>query len=184
MPPRGHRQNSRQPVPGSPMRQGEAGMHISHLTTQQMEQWQHFHSAYHQPAPRARYAILSMQQTKWQWFTASSIPCRTQQARAGHVTAQPTNDEGEFFDLDVSDNNSNSLQEYIPPSHASDAPVAAASNTINALAAIQPVLAPGSQGSSRSTTAHDINYFFSRGDKKVGSQTVCKVCKWVTFMFQ
>ncbi|KIM78715.1 hypothetical protein PILCRDRAFT_56284, partial [Piloderma croceum F 1598] len=31
--------------------------------------------------------------------------------------------------------------------------------------------------SSHSTTAHDINHFFSRGNKKVGSQTVCKVCE-------
>jgi hypothetical protein len=87
---------------------------------------------------------------------------------------QPTDDGREHFDLNLSDENSDSSEEYIPPPRSSNTPATAASSTLGAtqpatlaaaqpatLAALQPVLAPPSHHSSRNMTAHDINHFFA-----------------------
>ena len=99
-------------------------------------------------------------------FTASTVPRSTQPARASRPTMQPTDNGREHFNLNLSDENSDSLEEYIPPPCSSNTPATATSSTLGAaqpatLAALQPVLAPPSHHSSRNMTAHDINHFFA-----------------------
>jgi hypothetical protein len=53
----------------------------------------------------------------------------------GRAVRQPINDEMESFNLDISDRDSSSSQEYIPPSHVSNTPVVTASSTADTLAA-------------------------------------------------
>ena len=106
---------------------------------------------------------------------APSAPCCTQQIVAGRGARPPLDDGGETFDLDIPDESSSSSNDYNPPPVVPTAPMTA--NT--SLPVVQAVLAPGSQNSSRtSTAAHDINHFFRRGDKKTPkSQTVCTKCE-------
>ena len=94
---------------------------------------------------------------------ASSAPRHTQRIVAGRGARPPLDDGGETFDLDIPDESSSSSNDYNPPPVVPTALITA--NT--SLPVVQAVLAPGSQNSSRtSTAAHDVNHFFRRGDKK------------------
>ncbi|KIM81088.1 hypothetical protein PILCRDRAFT_89347 [Piloderma croceum F 1598] len=62
-------------------------------------------------------------------------PHRAQPARVGRAVRQPINDEMESFNLDISDGDSSSSQEYIPLSRVSNTPVVTASSTADTLAA-------------------------------------------------
>ncbi|KAI0290316.1 hypothetical protein BC826DRAFT_970521 [Russula brevipes] len=95
-------------------------------------------------------------------------------------TRYPPDDSGEEFDfqsVDRQDLSSESSASPLEPSSAALPPPTVASDSPTRETSPE-LFDPPSKTSSR-RTAEDIEYFFTRGDEKEGTKTICNVCKYV-----
>ncbi|KAI0281889.1 hypothetical protein BC826DRAFT_974463 [Russula brevipes] len=93
-------------------------------------------------------------------------------------TRYPPDDSGEEFDfqsVDRQDLSSESSASPLEPSSATLPPPTVASDAPTRETSPE-LFDPPSKTSSR-RTAEDIEYFFTRGDEKEGTKTICNVCK-------